>query len=80
MKSSTLKLLKEFSAGGGEIFGKNLPEFVDGKRAEVILSLVSEFDKVKNRLKFRSTAKSLIHTERLTDEISFSSSTRAKNP
>ena len=47
MKSSTLKLLKEFSAEGGEIFGKTLPEFIDGKRAEVILSLVSEFDKLK---------------------------------
>lgn len=47
MKSSTLSLLKEFSAEGGEIFGKTLPEFIDGKRAEVTLPLVSDFDKLK---------------------------------
>lgn len=47
MKSSTLKLLKEFSAEGGEIFGKTLPEFIDGKRAEVSFPLVSDFDKLK---------------------------------
>ena len=47
MKSSTLSLLKEFSAEGGEIFGRTLPEFIDGKRAEVTLPLVSDFDKLK---------------------------------
>ncbi len=47
MKSSTLNLLKEFSAEGGEIFGKTLPEYIDGKRAEVTLPLVSDFDKLK---------------------------------
>ena len=47
MKSSTLSLLKEFSAEGGEIFGRTLPEFIDGKRAEVTFPLVSDFDKLK---------------------------------
>ena len=47
MKSSTLSLLKEFSAEGGEIFGRTLPEFIDGRRAEVTLPLVSDFDKLK---------------------------------
>lgn len=47
MKSSTLNLLKEFSNEGGEIFGKTLPEYIDGKRAEVTLPLVSDFDKLK---------------------------------
>ena len=47
MKSSTFNLLKEFSNEGGEIFGKTLPEFIDGKRAEVTLPLVSDFDKLK---------------------------------
>lgn len=47
MKSSTLNLLKEFSSEGGEIFGKTLPEYIDGKRAEVTLPLVSDFDKLK---------------------------------
>lgn len=47
MKGSTLNLLKEFSNEGGEIFGKTLPEFIDGKRAEVTLPLVSDFDKLK---------------------------------
>lgn len=47
MKSSTLNLLKEFSAEGGEIFGKTLPEYIDGKRAEVTLPLVYDFDKLK---------------------------------
>lgn len=47
MKSSTLNLLKEFSNEGGEIFGKTLPKYIDGKRAEVTLPLVSDFDKLK---------------------------------
>lgn len=47
MKSSTLNLLKEFSNEGGEIFSKTLPEYIDGKRAEVTLPLVSDFDKLK---------------------------------
>lgn len=47
MKSSTLNLLKEFSSEGGEIFGKTLPEYIDGMRAEVTLPLVSDFDKLK---------------------------------
>lgn len=47
MKSSTLNLLKKFSNEGGEIFGKTLPEYIDGKRAEVTLPLVYDFDKLK---------------------------------
>lgn len=47
MKSATLALLQEFSGQGGEIFGKSLPEFIDGTKAEVALPFVKDFDKLK---------------------------------
>lgn len=47
MKCFTLGLLKEFSRQGGEIFGKSLPEFIDGRKAVVALPLIEDFDKLK---------------------------------
>ena len=47
MKSSTLALLKDFFAEGGEIFGKTLPEYIDGKKTAVELTVISDFDKLK---------------------------------
>ena len=47
MKGTTLALLKEFSGQGGEIFGKTLPEFIDGKKAKIVLPFDDDFDGLK---------------------------------